>query len=119
MPIRVLDLVNKRKEIVVEWEGEQVKLAYRPYSQVIENAMKEVATKAAAEGAKGIDRGATIEQLKALLLSWELVGEDGKPAPISYETLDILPSPLLIAMNRAIVAAMYPNLTSGASTAAG
>jgi len=111
VPIRVLDLVNKRKEITVEWEGEQVKLAYRPYSQIIENQMKLVA--------ESSDRGATIEQLKALLLWWELVGEDGKPAPISYETLDVLPSPLLIAMNRAIVAAMYPNLTSDANTVAG
>jgi hypothetical protein len=113
MPIRVSDLANKRKDITVEWEGVRIALAFRPGSIAVEAEVK------AAENKEGNERGVIIESLRAMVLWWDIVDDNGKPAPISYETLDRLPFPLLHAMNRAIIEAMYPNPRSGGSTAAG
>jgi hypothetical protein len=113
MPIRISDLANKRKEITVEWEGEAIRLAFRPGSMALDAEVK------AAESKEGNERGPIIESLRAMVLWWDIVDDDGKVAPISYEVLDRLPFPLLFAMNRAIIGAMYPNRQSAVTTAAG
>jgi hypothetical protein len=107
MPLRIIDLIEKRKTIVAEWEGERITLVSRPHSRVL------------GEEINGEGRDWVVEQLKVMVISWDILGEDGKTAPIDDATLRRLPDQCLYAMNKAIVEGWRPNPPSGGSTAAG
>jgi hypothetical protein len=109
MPIEIGHLISKRKPLVVEWEGERVNLAYRPYTLAIGQAI----TDALREG----DRTYVVEEMERLLIEWDIT-EEGEPLPIDAESLGRLPLELLNAISRAILEEMYPNRKSGGATAA-
>ena len=109
MPLRVSDLINKRKETALEWEGETIRLTFRYYSTEIGGQID----------SDEPNHDWIVGQLKALLLDWNLEGDDGQRAPIDDDVLNRLPRQCVVAMNRAIVAALRPNPPSAETTAAG
>lgn len=117
MPITLQSLINKRKEITVEYGGDTVMIAYRPYSQAIDDKLK-VATAKAAQDDGNAAIPLMIRQLIAILVDWDITDGEVK-AVISEEVLRPLPTAFLIAISKAIAEDQYPNLMSGGDTAAG
>lgn len=83
------NIVTKRCPVSFEWEEETINLAYRPYSEQLE------------QEARGEDGEWDAESIKALLtivlIDWDITS-DGQPVPITLETLKALPTELVFAM---------------------
>lgn len=104
------DIINMRCPVSFDWHGQRIELAYRPYSEGIENEIK------GEEGWTGPSMKALIV---AVVLDWNLT-DKGKPAPIGPETLTPLPLELVLAMFYAVQNDLrnpqLPNVTSGATS---
>ncbi len=107
MPVRVDELINKRKRISVEWEGEKVNVTFRPFTRLMQE-------RATADGG----RFGLYEELEALIVDWD-VTENGKPYPTTVERLKELPLGFLIAVDQAINAELLPNRLNASPTAGG
>lgn len=102
------NIVNKRCPVSFEWHGEQIEIAYRPYSERIENEVK------------GGDDWA-LSSMKALVcavaLDWNIT-DGGEPVPINEETLTALPVELQLQLFYAVQNDLRnPQLPSVTSTA--
>ena len=58
------------------------------------------------------ERDSLVSELLALVTEWDVEGEDGKPLPITEETLRRIDYLLLKEINKAIFAYTFPNLTT-------
>lgn len=102
------DIIGMRVPVKFEWHGTEIEIAYRPYSERIEQEVK-----------GGEDW--TQETMKALVvrvvLDWNITS-DGKPVPIDTDTLEQLPTDLQLALFYAVLNDLrnptLPNVTSGA-----
>lgn len=117
MPITLQSLINKRKEIEVKYGDDTVMVAYRPYSQAIDDKLKAATAKAAkADGDAAMPL--MIRQLIAIIVDWDITDGADKAA-ISEAVMRPLPTALLLAISKGIAEDQYPNLVSGAPIAAG
>ena len=90
MPVKVSDLVKNERTVSLDFDGDTLNIRYRPNSLTvgIERRL------AAAEGGEEtIDAG--LEALLALIVEWDLLGEDGKPLPVTKEQMEALPGVVL------------------------
>jgi hypothetical protein len=82
-------IISMRCPVTFDWHGERIELAYRPYSEAIENTIK------------GDDEAWSLVSMKALIervvLDWNITS-DGKPAPVDAATLTALPSELIMGI---------------------
>lgn len=82
------DLVNKRREVAVQWGDMAVHVTYRPYC----DSMR-----------AGVDGELTLyKELELLLIAWDITEDSGEMAPINAETFNRLPNALLKAIDVAI-----------------
>lgn len=86
------DLLNRRFSVVVSWKDVTVTVTYR----------LEVLGRKRWAGLAAPDSDlATV--LAELLESWDITDDAGDPLPVTRETLDELPVPLMRAMLRAVI----------------
>lgn len=103
------DIIGKRCPVQFDWHGESIEIAYRPYSETIENEIK-----------GGADWG--LESMTNLVLAvgldWNITSQ-GKPLPITEDVLKQLPVELrlnlFIAVQNDLRNPQLPSVTSTAS----
>jgi hypothetical protein len=81
-------IVGKRCPVTFDWHGEAIEIAYRPYSERIENEVKGDADWNT-ESMKGL--------IRRVVIDWNLTDGDAM-APVSEETLADLPVELIFAI---------------------
>jgi hypothetical protein len=86
MPISLAKIKAGVAAFAWEYEGEILNVQYRTG----EITPAELAQQAEQEGMAGLIGG-----LVKWLVSWDLLGEDGKPLPITAEALNLVPTPFL------------------------
>ena len=121
MPIKMQDLNKKALPAVFTYEGETCTVYYRPAKLTtrVQFAAAAMAT-VGREGQTAADQAALIvevlgdytEALTGLLASWDVLGEDGKPIPITVDVIQELPLNFVYAMFTAIQQANSPNAES-------
>lgn len=107
MPISLADLTRKTRTVVVDFDGDTINVTYAPgrLTPGVESRL----TQANEDGrpASGV-----ADELARLLLSWDIMGDDGAPAPITSDLLHELPTALLLRIVAAIGEDSRPNAQS-------
>jgi len=82
------DIISMRVPVTFDWNGTEIEIAYRPYSERIEREIKG-------------DEDWSQDTMKALVVrvvtDWNLT-VSGKPAPIDLDTLEQLPTELQMSI---------------------
>lgn len=92
-----LDTVLKTKWVRISFGEEVLEVEYRPDAVTPRMVIQvDEAKKPAAQ------MRAVVEALNRILVSWDLIGEDGKPYPITKESLMDLPLSFLAQVFRAV-----------------
>lgn len=114
MPITLAEIAVDRRELSIPIGNGVLNIAYNlaGLTPQVEAQFR----RAAREDRNG---EALVTFLQPLLLSWDLLGEDGQPLPITEETLQTLPLAFLAQLVEAIGADTAPNPTSVATSAGG
>lgn len=89
------DIIDMRCPVSFDWKGQRIELAYRPYSEAIEEEVRGEAKEWTGENMKVL--------LERVLLDWNITVK-GKPAPVNAATLRAIPTGLFMAMFWAVLA---------------
>ena len=111
MPLNVAQLVAKRVPLTFTYDGQEVHLEFRPLSEVVQGQLRKTITDPP-------DETALRHFLAAVLVSWDVIGEDGNPYPVDAESLIPFPYDFLMAATMAVQEAIRPNLESAATSGA-
>lgn len=111
MGMKLTDLRNKTASVAVEFEGDTLTVNYRP------NALTPQAKLMVFRGQDGGKTQAERERsandfaagLASIIESWDLLGDDGKPLPVTTELLLALPDALLAAIWVGMIEGNRPN----------
>lgn len=114
MPIRVSNLSANTKSVAIDIDGETLNITYRPSGMTPETEDRLHAMAAEKRGGASL-----IALLVDVLASWDLLGDDDQPYPISVESLSRLPTLFLSRVAEGIMRDIAPNLPSGGVSAAG
>lgn len=114
MPITLADIAVDRRELSIPIGDGVLNIVYNlaGLTPQVEAQFR----RAAQEQQNG---EALVAFLTPLLLSWDLLGEDGQPLPVTAEILQTLPLAFLARLVEAIGADIAPNPTSVAASAGG
>ncbi len=114
MGIRISHLSKDRRSIVIPVGDEALNIVYRPggLTPETEDRLHEL-TEEQRGGA------ALVAFLRDLIVSWDLLDDQGKPLPVDETTLRLLPTGFLSMMVQTIVDDMRPNLMSAGTSGAG
>ena len=96
MPISLAELQNNTRTLTVDYDGQKVTVVYRP-------ALLTTA------GSDGFAKLNIVGQMEQLLVSWDVMGDDDKPAPVTGELLGMLPARFLAHIADAVAGDMRPN----------
>lgn len=97
MPISLAQLKGNVRTINVAYFSDNLAVTYRP-SELTPQNQSEINDKIEAGEAKNI----LIETLCQVMISWDVVDDEGTMLPITPETLAQAPGPLLLAISEAI-----------------
>lgn len=114
MSIRVKDLLNDERTLVVDTKAGKLTIAYQPslYTADLEDrVMSQLELRR--------PHGSLAESLVTLLKDWDVLGEDGETLPIDLETLRGLPGELLTLIQTEINADMNPKPDERKNSGAG
>lgn len=113
MPISLSDLFLGSKRVVFKWGEDSVTIEYkhnlltpprRLFLATSGHSSEMPVTEDSPWWAEIRDRrDKYLECLVDVLVSWDVLGDDGEPVPISYETLDDLPAAFVAAIAEAIL----------------
>lgn len=108
MPLNVAGIVAKRHTTTIDFDGEPLRVTYRPYTI----AERENFLERARTDGSGGDVTAT-KHLAELLIEWDLqtAPDDPTPYPIDYASLSQLPGEFVGAVLLAILGDSRPNRT--------
>lgn len=97
MPISLSELMQDKRSCEVKIGDETAQVVYRPsaYTPIVEDALQ-----TAIEGRR--PGTGMAEYLAAIIISWEVIGDDGEEVPITKESLSSLPSRFLSEVSAAI-----------------
>jgi len=122
MPIKFSDLSKEVRSTSIDVDGEPLAIVYRPKAmsakaQILGGRLIKLAEDSknkvpvdAKEVFQAIDD--LVGVLKDLLVSWDLVGEDGERIPVTREWIERLPMEMLADIFRAVSEGQGPNATS-------
>lgn len=112
MGIKVSNIKGESRKVTVEWEGETAEVSYRPSAVTVK------ALDAVQEHAEG-DRGdrALVSMLEAVLVAWDVLGDDGEPIGTDADTLNGLPIAFLTTVLQAVQEDMNPGEAQAPSPA--
>lgn len=88
MSIKLSDLQNETRTIVIDFRGERIELEY--YVNVVTPALLK----------EGLPPS---EQLTRMLKRWDIEGDNGEEIPVTVEVIDLLPYTLQGDMSMAII----------------
>ena len=111
MPLNVAQLVAKRVPLTFTYDGQEVHLEFRPLSEVVQTKLRETITEPP-------DETALRHFLAAVLVSWDVLSDDGTPYPTTAEALIPFPYDFLMAATMAVQEAIRPNLDSAGTSGA-
>lgn len=97
MPIRLSDLSRDERTVVLDWDGEQAELVYKPsgYTPAVEQELN-------ADMTANLPNVAIAKMLSGLLKSWDVLDENEKPISTDFETLRKFPTEFLQAALAAV-----------------
>lgn len=129
MPLSLKHLRQAERGTSFQYDGETVNIVYRANMIGPITRIKLAAGDAYFKGVRNGEEEATtpdswwrtpfeeisdyIQTLVDVLVSWDVLGDDGKPVPISFEFLGELPLSFLTALAGAVLLGESPNPTNG------
>lgn len=114
MPIQLSALTADRRTITIPFPNDTLTLTYKPSSI---NAVQEA--RELEERAGGKHLHAQARSLAEIISSWDVLDEEGNPAPASVEVLSTFGLDVVSKITRAILDDLLPNRTSGAASSNG
>ena len=115
MPIKLADLTKRTKTVSVRFEGadDALSVTYRP--RLLTPALQATFQEAAREGRHS---EMLVDSMVALVTDWDLLGDDGKPIPLTSEALLGVPIEVLALVTEALGRDLVPDpLPNGGSDA--
>jgi len=109
MPLRLGDLYARDVPLTIDVDGEQLNVTYRP-SVITGEFIQQFERGTFAEG---------YDLLARALVSWDLLGDDNEPLPITEETLAKLPLDAVVLLYRAMIRGARPDPQRAASSNTG
>ncbi len=113
MPIRLSDLKTKSTTFTFDFLGEAVTITYRNGVITPEWESRRELTDPSRQAQ------ATVLALSEIVASWDVLGDDGQPVPVTVETLTPMPLQFLNRVLEEVMADMRPKARSGGSFGAG
>lgn len=98
MPVKLHNLTEDSREVVVEYGGEECKVTYRP-SAFTPNAEEQL--RAASKG-EGGESAVLVSLLSQMLVSWEVLDDSGEPIGTDIDTIKSLPYVFIGAVFEAV-----------------
>lgn len=124
MAVKLSDLARATKTATFDWDGEVVNLVFRPAALTpgLQLALARLASPVDPGESTGNQFASIADQtldyldaLCKLLVSWDVLGEDGAPLPVTRANLELLPWDFLGAAYNAVQKANSPNAPTAAS----
>ena len=103
--MKVRQIIDQRCEASFEWQGEEVNLVFRPFTSA--------ALEAAGLGTDKAVTGGVADFLARSLMAWDVEGDNGKPYPLDFDSLNALPVAFNVAAINAVVSGMTVPPTPG------
>jgi len=107
MPLKFSEIVNRTKKIEVEIGEDRLSLEFKTEFYTPAVASK-ISTSTSAIAAQ-------VEVMADAIVSWDLLGDDGEPMPITVETLSAIGLGIINTIYQAMVEAVLPNVTKAGS----
>ena len=116
MPVKLGDLTKQTKTTTVQFEGveDPLTVTYRPRHLT---PARQAAFREAAEAGRHTE--ALVEGIVGLVAAWDLLGEDGRPVPLTAEALADVPLEVLGLVIEAIGQDVAPSPLPDNGSAAG
>ena len=119
MPIRMSDVLKETRTETFEYSGEQVTVEFRQ-NALTPQFSEMVLRFTELENEEGTGRlrleselsGELVEALVWLMTEWDVLGDNGKPLPITKANLRRLPTSFLFALLAALLGVNRPNEAS-------
>jgi hypothetical protein len=111
MPIKLHELAAKTRALEIPYAGDKVVFAYYPA-----RFTPQVAFKASDMANAPIPVVALAELLAEVIAEWDILGENGKPLPVTQEWINQMPSDLLEAIIVAVGEDMRPKGLNGSDS---
>jgi hypothetical protein len=124
MPFSLSDLNKKTRTVTVEYLGESAQVVYRPNNmtlraQIVAGSLTMMARGGELGGQTIGEATAAFSDLASslvdLIVSWDILSEDGDPLPVTRDTVKALPLNLTVAIFSAIMNDTAPNPKAGES----
>ncbi len=107
MPISIAALAANRRTVNIDFDGDTLKVVYRPSAINAAQEHRELEDKAVGKYVLSI-----IHTLTETIVSWDLLGDDGQPLPLTEDALKPLGIDILSKISSAIIADALPNRTT-------
>ncbi len=111
MPISISALTANRRTVNIDFSGETLKVTYRPSAINAAQEERELADRETGHHVMSI-----IRTLIENIVSWDLLGEDGQPLPLTEDALKPLGIDVLQTISNSIVRDALPNRTTQPSS---
>lgn len=111
MPIRLSALTADRRHITIPFGDDTMALSYRPSAV---NAVQEA--RELEERAAGRHLMAQARSLAEIIISWDVLDDDGQALPVSAEVVAQLGLDVVSKITRAILGDLLPNQTTVAES---
>ena len=108
MPLRMAHVVKNQRTLTVPFDEGELNVIYKPNTVTVRLERQWTGI----EGAKeAID--AAVDVILTLVDSWDLLGEDDQPVPLTRDALEEVPGVILNRIVQSIMADQRPNPPSG------
>lgn len=97
MAIKLKDLSRDSRTVTVAWDGEEANVTYKPsgYTPATEQELNQ-------DMIANLPNVAVAKMLSGLLVSWDVLDDDGAQIPTDYETLSHIQTDFLQAVLSAV-----------------
>ena len=117
MPIRISELRKETRQVDIEWDGETVKVEYRPGAVTAQMQMAAASMANIGNDPQRVveSLGDYVQAMARLIATWDILDDDGQPLPVTPELVEALPLPFVYAVFGGIMGAYSPNAKSAKS----